>query len=205
MLDHLVYAVPDLSEAVETLGRLTGVVAAPGGRHTRFGTRNALASLGGGSYLEIIGVDPDAPVPQQPRPFGLDRLTVPRLNAWAFRSGDLGAEIERGQEHGVDVGSVVELGRDLPDGSMLRWRLTVPGDGIGTGMVPFFIDWGSSPHPSDTAPRGLRLTSLVAGHPDPDWFIGLLDAFGLEYPVIRTAQPTLQAMLAGPSGRLLLT
>lgn len=205
MLDHLVYAVPDLSDAVDSLSRLIGVAPAPGGRHVRYGTRNALASLGDGSYLEVIGTDSDAPAPDGPRPFGLDRLAVPRLNAWAFRSDDLGEMIERGHRHGVDLGSAVELGRELPEGRTLRWRLTVPEGGIGTDLVPFFIDWGSSPHPSGTAPGGIRLTSLIVGHPDPEWFIGLLEAFDLDYPVIRAAQPTLQAMLSGPAGRLLLT
>lgn len=199
------YAVPDLSEAVASLGRLTGVTPAPGGRHERYGTRNALASLGDGSYLEIISTDPGEPGPQVPPPFGLDRVTVPRLNAWAFRGDDLDAAIARGREYGVDVGSPIELSRDLPGGSTLRWRLTVPDGGLGTDLVPFFIDWGDSPHPSETAPQGIRLTSVVVGHPDPEWFLGLLEAFDLEYPVIRAAQPTLQAMLSGPAGKLLLT
>lgn len=205
MLDHLVYAVPDLSAAVDDLARLTGVTPVPGGRHARFGTHNALMSLGDGSYLEVIAVDPEASTPDVPRPFGLDSLTVPRLNAWAFRSGDLARVIELGRDHGVELGSAVELSRDQPDGSRLRWELTVPDGGIGTDLVPFFIDWGDSPHPSGTAPRGVRLTSLVAGHPDPEWFIGLLESFGLHYPVIRAARPALQAMLAAPAGKLLLT
>lgn len=205
VLDHLVYAVPDLSEAVDSLARLTGVAPVQGGRHARYGTHNALVSLGDGSYLELISTDPDAPAPNGPRPFGLDRLGVPRLNAWAFRSDDLGAAIERARTHGLDLGPAIEMSRELPDGSTLRWELTVPEGGMGTTMVPFFIDWGSSPHPSDTAPQGIRLTSLVVGHPDPEWYIGLLETFGLDYPVIRAAQPTLQAMLSGPAGRLLLT
>ena len=58
LIDHLVYATPDLDLGIDTIERLLGVRATPGGQHLGAGTRNALVALGPGTYLEIVGPDP---------------------------------------------------------------------------------------------------------------------------------------------------
>src|SRR5688572_3845719 len=63
--DHLVIAVRSLEEGVAEFERLTGIKAGPGGRHPGRGTENALVSLGGGKYLEIIA--PQAGATLSPR------------------------------------------------------------------------------------------------------------------------------------------
>jgi Glyoxalase-like domain len=86
MIDHVVFAVPNLADGVGEFQRLVGVNPVRGGSHTNLGTANYLVDLGGAAYLEIIGPDPDQPDPAQPRPFGIDNLTASRVVAWCVSS-----------------------------------------------------------------------------------------------------------------------
>jgi Glyoxalase-like domain len=56
-LDHIMLAAPDLEAAVVDFEQRTGVRPSEGGRHPGQGSRNVLATLGNGCYLEIIGPD----------------------------------------------------------------------------------------------------------------------------------------------------
>src|SRR5436305_5923314 len=85
MIDHLVYASNDLSRSSADVARLLGAIPEPGGSHVGRGTRNELLSLGGATYLEVIGPDPTQSAPEGPRPFGIDDLTGPALVAWCAR------------------------------------------------------------------------------------------------------------------------
>lgn len=180
LLDHLVLATPDLSATVAEFARRTGVTPAPGGVHVGLGTRNHLVGLGGRSYLEIIGPDPEQPEPVELRPFGVDRLAEPRTVTWAISPPDLDAAIEAALVRGYDPGPVHPMSRRTPDGTLLRWRLTDGGTAHPSGLVPFLIDWGESRHPAASGLPVTPLLEVTATAPDPDEIRGPLSALGTE-------------------------
>ncbi|MGW1951207.1 VOC family protein [Streptomyces sp. NPDC001920] len=180
LLDHLVLATPDLAATVADFARRTGVTPAPGGVHVGLGTRNHLVSLGGTSYLEIIGPDPEQCPPGSPRPFAVDGLTAARMVTWAISPPDLDAAIAYARAHGYDPGPAQAMSRRRPDGTLLEWRLTDGEDAHPCGLVPFLIDWGGSVHPTATGLPTTPLLSLSARAPDPDEIRPLLAALGTD-------------------------
>jgi hypothetical protein len=188
-LDHLVLGTPDLAATLAEFTRRTGVEPAPGGVHVGRGTRNHLVALGGSCYLEIIGPDPEQAAPGRPRPFESPGLTTARTLTWAISPPDLDAAIAAARAQGYDPGPAKPMSRRRPDGTLLRWRLTDGDDADPSGLVPFLIDWGDSPHPTAA---GLPLTPLLAmsgSAPDPDAIRPLVRSLGTEL-----------ALAEGPAG-----
>jgi hypothetical protein len=201
-VDHLVYAVPDLQAGIDHIDQVLGVRATPGGQHPGVGTRNALVSLGPGTYLEIIGPDPDQPSPAQPRTFGIDSLKAPKLVTWAAKSSSLESLVRDAASHGVTFGQVSAGSRRTPAGTLLQWRYTSPRTVIADGLVPFFIDWGTTPHPAATAAQGATLVALRAEHPDADRVRETLKQLGLDLPVTTGPSPALIASVQSPRGTI---
>jgi hypothetical protein len=204
MVDHLVYATPDLELGIRTIEGLLGVHAAAGGQHPGLGTRNALVSLGPSTYLEIIGPDPEQPKSSQPLRFGIDSLETPRLVGWVAKATQLDEVVRRAHAAGVGLGAVVAGSRKRPDGVVLAWRYTDPSIVIERRLIPYFIDWGSSPHPAASAPQGARLVALRAEHPEAARMARMLRAIGLDLPVDFGPAPALIATIDGPNGRVTL-
>lgn len=202
LVDHLVYAVPHLDSAIASLEKRLGIRPAAGGRHEGRGTRNALIGLGDRVYLEILGPDPEALAPDRPRWFGVDRLVAPRLAGWAAAGKDLEALVESAGRDGVELGAVSEGSRRQADGVLLSWLLTEPAPPPGDRILPFFIDWGDSPHPAEAAPRGATLVGFRAEHPDPTKIGKMLAAVGVALDVRAAATPELVAELDTPRGRV---
>jgi hypothetical protein len=201
-VDHLLYAARDLGEGVARLEALLGVRAGPGGRHPAWGTHNALIGLGDRTYLEVIAPDPEAPAPAEPRPLGLDTLAVPRLASWVVAATDLERVAAAAKAHGVDLGDIMHRSRLRPDGTTLQWTMTDPAAPREGGVVPFFIDWGDTPHPAASAPQGGRLVGLEARHPDAARVAAILRALDLPLDVERGDQSGLIATLETPRGRV---
>jgi len=111
--DHLMLGAADLDVAIGWVEAATGVRAVPGGSHPGVGTRNALLSLGGRQYLEIL-----APDPHQPRlipHYGyLRELQTPRLVGWAAQMQDGDALAARLRSAGLDVSGPTPAGRGGP-------------------------------------------------------------------------------------------
>jgi len=201
-VDHLVFATPDLDDTVDRFTTLLGVCAVPGGSHPSWGTRNALVALGKHVYLEIVGPDSEAPPPEVSRPFGLDQLSAPRLATWAVRGRALDALVAEAAALGVELGDVQRRARRRPDGVLLGWSMTDCAAPRAGGIVPFFIDWGESPHPAATSPLGGSLVGLRARHPEPAEVRTMLGALGLTLDVEPGESPQLIATLETLRGTL---
>ena len=199
-VDHLVWAGRDLEREIDRLETLTGVRAAVGGRHPGEGTRNALIGIGPSMYLELIAPDPDQEPPPHPRWFGLDILDAPRLMTWAARCDHIDGMAARARAAGIGLGAVRQGRRELSGGEVISWRLTYPDPRLGSGVIPFFIDWGDSRHPSRSAPGGIGLVDLRAEHPDPAGVSSLLGRLGLELRIAHGPAPALIATLDTPRG-----
>ena len=195
LLDHLVYATPDVEATCRDLQIRLGVRASAGGQHPGRGTHNALIAIGPEAYLEIIGPDPLQP---EIRPvwFGIDQLTAPRLVTWAVRVHGL-EDFVKEISPDVSVGTLRSGSRKTPDGATLSWQLTEPQLIQGVGLVPFLIEWGSSQHPADSAIAGPRLVQLRIEHPEPRVIREQLNSLGLEVPIEQSSSPALVAIFEG--------
>lgn len=154
--DHFVLAAADLEAAKAEFAAQSGCEPADGGAHTGLGTRNALASFGGGSYLEIIAPDPEQSH-ENNMAARLKKLDATTPLHWAIRVDDLPGLAERARALGFNPGPILDTARQQPDGTLLEWRLLgLRGGHEFGGLVPFFIDWLDCPHPADNNP--------IAGH-----------------------------------------
>lgn len=158
--DHLVIAAEELAAGVRWVETVLGVNLQPGGRHEMFGTHNALLSLGPSAYLEVISVDPGAPIPDRPRWYGLDHFSgPPRLTHWVLRTDDINKSLASMHP---GVGMPVAVTR-----ANFRWQMAVPQSGLlpYDDMHPAVISW-DGPHPAAHLPdAGIRLQTLHISHP----------------------------------------
>jgi hypothetical protein len=205
VLDHLVYAAPDLLPAVQEVADRLGISPSPGGQHLGRGTRNYLLSLGSGAYLEIIGPDPEQPNPPQSRWFGVDALQGPRLVGWAVKAPDIEQRLADARLAGYDPGPIQAMTRTQPDGTVLHWRLTIGGGQASPDLIPFLIDWRDTPHPSVTSSQGASLLEFWAESPQPESIEGKLRAVGAALDVRPGERSLLIARLTGPGGEMTLS
>ena len=203
--DHLIYATTHLERGMRHIEDLTGITAAYGGSQPGRGTRNALIRLGPTCYLEIRSPDPAQTGTKAQGPF-FDRIAeFPRLFRWAVRSDQLEREIRRGDRVGVSLGELRNGERRRQDGSMVTWRMTDPGILLADGVVPFFIDWGNSPHPATDAPAGAILVGLRAEHHAPEAVRSMLRGLDVPLPVLAGAAPKLIATISSSRGTIELS
>lgn len=165
ILDHLVVGARTLAEAQDHVETALGLRMQAGGQHAVFHTHNMLMGLGEGLYLEAIAPDPDAPAPERPRWFDLDRFEGPaRLSNWACAIQDIEATLEAMPQ---GCGAPVEVTRGV-----LRWRMAVSDQGTTPfdNLWPALLEWpAGTTHPATRLdPTGAQLRRLTITHPDGD-------------------------------------
>jgi len=204
VLDHILWGAPDLGAAETLFAGLSGIWPGPGGVHDGFGTRNRLLSLGDGLFFELIAPDPAQSLVGN-RGGRLARLSAPGLIAASVRSNDLPGLREAAQRIGLPTEGPIAMGRTRADGVRLTWEILHFGSGQDADMIPFAIDWKSSPHPSASSRGGITLESLTALHPEEERLAGIYEALGIRIDVRRADRAGFQAVLATPKGPLHLT
>jgi hypothetical protein len=202
LVDHLVYATPDLDLGIATIEQLLGVRVTPGGQHIGAGTRNALVALGPTTYLEIVGPDREQPEPEQPRWFRIDEIDAPQLVTWAAKADAIERVSNEARQLNIGLGDIVAGSRKRIDGVLLAWRYTNPRTIIADGVIPFFIDWGATPHPSESAAQGVSLINLRAEHPQPEPIRDIARQLGLGLQIDRGSRPMLFATIECPHGKV---
>ncbi len=210
-LDHIVVAAHSLEQGVTWLEDKLGVRLPKGGVHQTMGTHNHLMQLGNQAYFELITINPEAPAPAWPRWFDLDRAAMrasikqqPRLITWVMNTDNLQ------QLHDAvnfDIGTPTALSRD-----QLSWEIALTDDGrlLADGLLPYCLQWHSSPHPSSgMADLGCKLQSLTLFHNRADWLQERLQALGASHLVTVEAvddsqAPYLSATIQCPNGLVTL-
>jgi Glyoxalase-like domain/Carboxypeptidase regulatory-like domain len=201
-IDHIILGINDLQRGIDELERLTGVRAVFGGAHPGRGTQNALMSLGGAHYLEIL-----APNPKEPgngETFGnVKSLTSLTPVGWAVNAGgNLAALRESLSGQGVQTGDIEPGARNRPDGTRLAWQSTGFAN-LSNPLLPFFIEWDpTSVHPASTSPEGCRLTGFTLEDPNPDTLRKPLQAAGVLVDVREGKEPRLRIAMACPKGNV---
>ena len=206
-VDHLLLGISDLDKGMAWVEKTTGVRAVIGGSHPGVGTRNALLSLGGQRYLEIIAPDPAQPPENLTR--NLRTLAQPRLIAWASANDDLDALARQLRARTQELIGPSDGSRVRPDGRKLAWRslalqTTFERDGI--DPIPFFIEWArDSAHPSLDSPSGCDLMTFAIEHPVADAVKASLAQAGIDADVRQAPTCRLIATLNTPMGRVVLS
>jgi len=200
-LDHIIYAAADVEESAAHIGELLGLALTAGGQHLGIGTYNELLSLGDDIYLEVIGPDPRQPTPGRPRPFGIDELDgkAGRLASFACKASGLADLVAAVRAKGHDPGDAVDMERTTPSGEVLKWSLAMQQGPSRGGLIPSLIDWGDTPNPASSSPKGCLLLGLQPVDPEPAVIQAAYDALGVDLVVAHGAGPALVATIKTPT------
>lgn len=152
-IDHILLGIDDLDRGMDLFEQRTGVRPVQGGKHPR-GTHNALVSLGGGTYLEIIALQRGVTPPKEYA--GLEQLHTLTPIGWAVSSKDSAKLRDRLTAAGMPVTEPNAGSRITPAGTTLSWQTFGLKDNF--DEAPFFIVWSAqTAHPSTTSPTGCKL------------------------------------------------
>ena len=158
-LDHISYVAShdQISDVVNRIGSQISTAFIDGGIHPKFGTRNFTAPLLNGQYIEIV-CPLDHPATDA-TPFG--QAVKKKAEAgggwltWVFSSSDLAGIEEKFGRKAADGY------RTRPDGSELKWKQIGVKEIIGSGELPFFIQWLTDNHPSKDGNGVAKINKLV--------------------------------------------
>lgn len=180
-IDHIIYVSHDLDKSITQFSEKLGVTPSIGGKHLKWGTYNALFSLGDDCYFEIVAPDPESNI--RPTKF-LCSTKNEGLITWVAHIPYKYKSMKEIQQYmlnnaninngsGYDIGQIIESQRAMASdpNKILKWTLGWPNTDSdnnmnelfknANGILPLLIDWSAmddkSLHPSYTAPKGCQL------------------------------------------------
>jgi catechol 2,3-dioxygenase-like lactoylglutathione lyase family enzyme len=161
-LDHLIIAVDDLETAVADY-KAKGFTVTPGGVHASGTTHNALVCFQDGSYLELLALTGQPPLPNAD---AIDFSPLLQhgegIVGFALLSDDLDADVTDIRSRGIGISDPKPGGRTRPDGAVLLWKTAM----IGENWSPFFIQ--------DVTARPLRVPSKPEYTTHPNGISGII-------------------------------
>lgn len=197
-IDHIVLGVARLDQGVDSFRSRTGITPEFGGEHPDGGTHNALASLGEGTYLEIIAQRPGAELHENWR--GLAELHQLSPLTWAVGVSDIDRALADLRTAGFECTPPADGSRRTPGGSLLKWKTSLILEPK-VEPAPFLIEWGQGvPHPSATAPGGCRMTAFALETRDVERLSRLVAALGLDIETKPGPGARMTVSLECPSG-----
>jgi catechol 2,3-dioxygenase-like lactoylglutathione lyase family enzyme len=158
-LDHVVIAVHDLDAAIQNYRDL-GFTVVRGRVHANRATHNALITFSDGTYLELLALTGEMPIPDN-IDFSVLVTGTEGFVGFALRSDDLEADAARLRSEGFAVGDVIPGERQRADGTIIQWKLALLND----GFAPFLIE--------DITPRVWRIPHDPAATTHANRAIGL--------------------------------
>lgn len=203
-IDHIIVGVSDLEAGVRKFEQLSGVRAVPGGAHPGQGTRNALVSLGDGTYLELYAPNPAEKI-ASPAVAELQSLTGLKPLGWAVSTTDIDGLRSNFGALGLPLSPPEPGSRVRPDRSVLEW-VTFGFEKFDHSLAPFFIQWKNQKlHPSRTSPGGCRLLSIRLLDPAPAALKSAVGPLGLDVEVDQAAEKQMEVRISCPRGTLALS
>ena len=200
-IDHLVYTVPNLEEAIDQFEKKLGIRPAFGGYHTTQGTKNAVLNLGNVCYLELLAADDDNTAIPPPRWMGVDFLEKAQLTRWSLKSTNLEADSAILKTYQSKMGHIQGGQRKTTNGSILTWEMIMPLAAPQVEIMPFMTDWQhSAVHPTDSMPQQCQLISMHFTHPDPASLASIWKALQLDSEIVKGKDISIKAKIKCPKG-----
>ena len=107
------------------------------------------------------------------------------------------------KEAGLKSKGAKAMSRKHPDGQLLKWQVLRIEDHAYDDFLPFFIDWGETPHPALTTQKGCELIEFQVTHPDAH-LVKIYEALRLDIQIENSDSPALKAILKSPKGEVTL-
>lgn len=159
LLDHVIHFIEETPEEAVRFWQQQNHNAIVGGRHEKWGTRNALL-YGKDSYIEWLALENREIAEKAEHP--LTQLLLhngPGFGTVCFRTESIGELAARLKSSGFQTSGILDGSRRTSEGKLLEWKMLFVDEEPSARLPnPFFIQWGES---DELRYDGLRATGAV--------------------------------------------